>query len=85
MLRASPILPRLRDVHNVDKPSPMLFVCLIFGGRIISLKEMEALDAKERETPESPLVSVSTPQMNGQGITNFFRYLVQIRREKGRP
>lgn len=66
MLRASPILPRLRDVPNVDKPSPMLFVCLIFGGHIISLKEMEALDAKERETPESPLVSVSTPQMNGR-------------------
>ncbi|KGO36417.1 Amino acid/polyamine transporter I [Penicillium expansum] len=55
---SSQILPRLRDVHNVDKPSPMLFICLIFGGHIISFREMAALDVKERKIPESPLVSV---------------------------
>jgi hypothetical protein len=42
----------LGDVHDVDKLSPMLFVCLIFGGHIILSKETAALDVKEREIPE---------------------------------
>lgn len=71
MLRASQILPRLRDVHNVDKPSPMLFICLIFGGHIISFREMAALDVKERKIPESPLVSVSRLKINGQASLIF--------------
>lgn len=64
MLRVSPILLRSRDARNVDKPLPMLFVCLIFGGHIISPREMAALDVKRREILESPLVSVSTLKIN---------------------
>lgn len=64
MLRVSPILLRLRDARNVDKPLSMLFVCLIFGGHIISPREMAALDVKRREILESLLVSVSTLKIN---------------------
>ena len=63
----------------------MLFVCLTFGGHIISFREMAALDVKEREIPGLSLVSVSTLKMTGRGSSNFVRYLVQILREKGRP
>jgi Mg2+ and Co2+ transporter CorA len=61
----------LGDVHNVDKPSPMLFVCLIFGGHIILFRETAALDVKEREIPGLRLVSVSTLKMNGRAALIF--------------
>lgn len=49
----------------------MLFICLIFGGHIISFREMAALDVKERKIPESPLVSVSRLKINGQASLIF--------------